>query len=512
MANETKSKEKFSWEKEIPLFDTLIREGRGGEASQRLKGIFLSRRDIPRAFLSVVANLCWRSGISEEGIRILYPIVRPEGKNVTNPTAEEISEYAACLIKIGVTEEGLLLLKSLDAEKTPSIYLYRAFGTVVRWDYKESIAMLEVYVKSEKISAYQRMVGKVNLAAAYVFEREDLKATVILRELLHDSSIQKKILVLGRVLELSAENHIHHKRWDEAEEALKKAEEILGGSRGIDLFLVRKCRALAHVWKANGDKKALVQLRNIRREALEIKHWETIRDCDRVEGTVAKDSKLLQAVYFGTPFQSFRQNLVKECSWHFEVPNFFDWHIGGGRKAEVTFDLLTARAVNGKKALKLGKQQHRLLVILSQDFYRPFSTATLFGKLYPDEYFNLVHSPVRVRQAVKRLREWFKESKIPLSVEEANGTYRLCGAQGVAIRIPLKQAKKLDKHEVRMQKLRAALSGKVFSINEASEVLEVCPRNALRILDIAIRDGEIEKTGKTSTTRYAFREEFAKAS
>ena len=291
--------------------DRLLREGKGGMARRELETLYEIK--VPRQFAASLGSLSWRASLPAFGIRVLNPIVRPKEKAPVVATEEEKAEYAACLIRLGAVEEASQLLSQLNAAALPRVFLYRAFIAVSRWDYAASIPLLIEYLAAKGLTKYQRMVAQVNLAAAYVSERDHQKATYLLRPLLYESSVKRSQLALGRVLELSAENFINQKKWDNAEAFLVKAESVLADSDGIDLFFVKKFRAVARVQRAKGNPQSLDELRLVRTEAIRRAHWETARDLDRIEAVVKRDPALFAHVYFGTPFESFRQKMEEDA-------------------------------------------------------------------------------------------------------------------------------------------------------------------------------------------------------
>lgn len=481
----------------LPRLDRTIRDGHGAQAVAELEKI--GEGKVPRPHAAQVAHLAWRAGIPQLGLRLLNPIVRPREKAPVIASQLEQAEYAACLLKAGAWDEATALLKGLAPGEIPRVWLYRAFAAVARWDYRASIPLLESYLAERKLAKYQRLVGEVNLAAAFVHERAFRKATPLLRHLLYQSSVQRSHLVLGRVLELSAENFLEQKKWDQAEEFLKRAESVLEGSQGIDLFFVKKFRAVIRFRR--GEKGALEA---VRAESRERRHWETLRDLDRVQAVFGKSSELLNHLFYGTPFATFRDHLVSEAS-DWKPAEKYRWRMGGDGRGPVVL-VGEGKRDGGKSGLKEGHAVHRLLLVLASDFYRPFRTATLCALLYPDEHFHPEHSPTKLRQVLMRLREWLDAEKLPIEVSEESGNYRLTASEPVTLELSLKvnQAVK-ERPTLVIEQLRDKFP-EGFGASEAADALGLSARAMQRLLEKALASQLIDRLGKGKKTRYHFRE------
>ena len=102
----------------------------------------LCARRVPRTEAAPLANLAYRAGLPELGLRLLGRIVRPPPRVATRATAAEKAEYAVCLIRLGASEEARWLLDEIDEREYPPSLLYRAFALASRWDYEATLAPL----------------------------------------------------------------------------------------------------------------------------------------------------------------------------------------------------------------------------------------------------------------------------------------------------------------------------------------------------------------------------------
>lgn len=472
--------------------DRSIREGHSKEAQKEI--LLLTSRKVPRDLVVPVAALARRCGLPAVGIRLLNPIVRPHPKAPMVATPEETAEYAECLTKIGASDEATRLLADLDPAKFPQVLLFRASALISQWSYAESIPLLQRYVKLPQLDPYSRQVGKVNLAAALVYERKFPKATMLLRELIYESSLRHWGLLLGNALELGAQNFVLQRKWPDAQKCLAKAESLLKDSDSLDEFFVRKWKAIVHFEKATAKKKPLGLLVEVRDEAKARGHWETMRQCDRFLSLATDDEGLLLHLYFGTPYESYRKRLLQDFGSRVKIPAAYVWRIKG-LAVPLLPDLL-----GGEKGVKVGQLLHRVLSALASDFYRPIRVATLYSRIYPGEYFNPVSSPARVHEGVKRLRQWFKGHRIPLAIEEKAGAYFLQAKAPCGLTVHHWETQ--QRHRVVIEKLRLKFSNQTFSIRDACRWLKSPARTTLRLLEEAIAAGQLQRVGRGRSTKY----------
>jgi hypothetical protein len=248
-------------------------------------------------------------------------------------------------------------------------------------------------------------------------------------------------------------------RWKDAERYLSEAEAALGESGGLDELFVQKWRAVAQILQ---NPREVNPLKKVRQRALQLKHWETVRDCDLFLCVARKDEALFRHLYFGTPWEEFRSRLVREFGAHPEVERSHEWNLSDRATApvlEVPFE---------KKGMVLQK----LFAVLCSDFYRPIRLATIHAKLFPSDYFNPLSSPTRIHQAMKRLRQHFKNLGVPLEILESQGAYRLTSKR------PLKLSLKVgstvsDRVTHLLEELKAAFAGESFDVNGVARTLKI---------------------------------------
>lgn len=452
-----------------------------------------------------MAGLARRAGLHLLALKLLGPSVRGTGRKAVSASDEEKAEYAASLTYVGATEEALTLLKHVNSDRVPQALLFECFAHFAQWDYRAAIPLLTKYVASSKLDPYQVLVGKVNLAAALIQQKEYAEAQPLLAELRSATRGPGFAHLHGNVLELSAQNSIFTGDFATAAGHLRAARDSLEGAVGLSEFFVRKWEAFVFSAQNRGKAEAFTKLHVIRREAMSL-HWETVRDCDRLEAVETKNESLLWHLYFGTPFEKFRERLLLDFGMPVEIAQTYLWRLNGeeGESSPSVLDVMTGEWNGRETGLKTGQVVHRLLQALTMDFYRPLRLAVAHHFLYPSEFFNPVSSVHQIHQALRRFRSYLRENDIPLDVEEQDNYYRLILTTPVALRVP-HPGKSEDKFQRILSQLQS-WGAPSFSATEASVQLRVPERTARRMLSELRDEGRLERAGAGPSTRYFLKE------
>jgi hypothetical protein len=441
-----------------------------------------------------LASVARRAGLPYLTLRLLWPMVRPSPKNPSKASDPEIAEYAAALVRVGASREAFELLGGINRKETPQVDLYLAHALFTQWEYERAIPLLRQYLQTP-LSPYQRVIGQVNLASAFVHERLYSEASELLQELEKETLKQRLATLYGNTLERLAELAIHQRDWRAADRHLKRADRAVTDAGGRDEFFVRKWRMILRLFqKPSSTLKALEEFQS---EAKEKEHWETARECDAYRAIVCKDEAIYLRVYFGTPYLSYRNRLSQDFGEPVHKPESFVWQIGDGRPLRRKWDLLY-----NPKELKFDQLKQRLLRTLASDFYRPFRTAHLFAETYPGEIFRISSSRARVYEGIKSLRGWLKAEKIPLQISEKRGEYRLesCGPQ-ISLVIPSDEW--LERNTIKgMDRIRSEAGEELFSAQDVARWLKLPRRTAFEVIRQATEKQLITRLGAGAHTRY----------
>lgn len=455
---------------------------------------------VPRVDYPAVSALLVRCGQPFRAIKLLHPIVHPKGKRNFSGSAQEKAEYAAALTFIGANEEAKQLLKTIKATQYPRALLYDAFSKFSEWNYEEAIPNLRTYCSIPDLPLFDRTRGRVNLAAALVHGKNDAsEANALLTDLQEIAEREQYHLLRAAIFELLAQNAFVCEKWAEAWSWLNEAEKLLGSTSSREALFVQKWKAIIRLAKPSSRQSAVKELQPVRVLATAMAHWETLRDCDRMQAVYCKDKTLLTHVYFGTPFEKFRAELLAQRVFPYSASEFYEWVLMKGPKMK-SFDLMTSQIDAKPASHKLGGQLQRLFQLLASDFYRPWGIPSLFNGLFPGEWFNPVTSPPRTHRLIQRLRHWFEQVGLGLDIKATDGGYRLCAITPVSIRLP----KEPMRENRLLHLLRQSFQTQSFTIVEAQAELDSSLRTAQRLLGESVKKGLLKRRGKGNSTVYVF--------
>ncbi|MBI4405145.1 MAG: hypothetical protein HY537_13365 [Deltaproteobacteria bacterium] len=428
--------------------DNQIRAGKSEYVRNQLGT--LKPHSVPREYAASLAKLARRANLPELALQILHPIVR--SKKILQPKAsgKEIAEYAAALAFLGASYEAYGLAKKVNPSEVPETLLYQAFALFAQWSYKEAVDPLMTYIHSKNVAPYDRLVGKVNLAAALLSQRIHRDAEEVLNDVIRESKEQGYQLLLGNALQMLAENNIQLGNYHNAEKLLYEAQAAIHDSSSPYELFIRKWRAFLSIKSKGVSEHTLSELHQVRYQAQDRRHWETIRDCDRFEALATGNKKIFLKVYFGTPFKRFRKYLLADFGQKTHLPDFYFWgRLPEGEANEGVMELdlqsasISVRNASGvlsrlNNPLEVGGSLHLLLLALCSDFYCPLSLRVLYATLFPDEFYDPETSDIRIRSFVKELSQWLATANLPIEViEEERHFFRLAFKGPSAVKVPL---------------------------------------------------------------------------
>lgn len=486
----------------IEQLDLLTRTGEGNRVQKALRA--LAPHQVNRSHRARLAQIARRAGIPHLGVALLHPIVRPSPQRHPSPaTPLEKVEYAAALIRMGSTSEGLRLLREVDPEQAPQSRLYEAFAHFGRWNYPAAVPLLERYVRSPGTTDYERLVGEVNLAAALVYE-EHPEADRLINRLL--TATRPHRLLHGNVLEIAAQRAIEHRALRRARQMLTRSLRCLAHSGGTDALFAMKWEAMLQCLESPARSQQRRILAHARDRAKRQSHGETLRDLDLFWAKLTGRRPDAVHVYAGTPYPSFRERVLAGVPSLRPLPEEYAWRVGPGAKSSHWIRLATGETSASGVQWRPGRLTHRLLGALSADFYQPARVTSLFEALYPEEHYNPLHSRLRVHQAMRRLRDELAQSGLGLRVCESDGLYSLSGER-VQILVPVHPTTLLGSAEEGVDwefaQLRSHLGARTtFGVRDACEAWKIHERSAQRVLKRLTDQGSLIREGAGPRTRY----------
>jgi tetratricopeptide (TPR) repeat protein len=489
------------WTLNIEQWESRIREGKGSEVQSELTKLTYSK--IPRTFAAKISNFLYRLNSPNEALKILNPIIRPKNSFDEKATEHEIAEYSVTLLRIGAAKEATKLLAQKKMEVLVETFLYRAFADMSTWSYKKAVKNLKKYIKLNE-DDYMNLIAKVNMSACLINMKNYDEAHDLLDEIIHKLEEDKNYLLLGNVHELMAQSYYFLDQSADALIHLEKAEKYLKESNTIGKFFVKKWKTFLKIKSSDNvfDKKRLIE--EIRIEAHQIGHYESVRNCDFLEAKEIGTKSTYLHLLFGTPFKELHQDIVKILPEGLKKPKEYLLGMEECENLDQIFSLKCGELLNGKVQLKPTQVNHRLLMILSEDFYRPKPSGQLFGELFPDEFFNPNTSPDRVHKAIGRFRKWTKEERIPFSIEEEDGQYLLKVGEGFALKVELK-SRHYSLDEVMENRLRRRWPKEYFSRAEGAKTLGLKPETFQHVIKEMLLRGIITSNGKGSKQKIIFK-------
>ena len=491
------STEKNTPEQIIANLDNLTKQGLRLQVLKELTRLLkTSPPQILRPQLARIAN---RNHAYVLALRILHPIIRQDREKTADAGPEALNIYATSLMWIGALEESQKTLHRIKG--STDALLTEAFVYFAQWDYQKSIPILLKYVNSSSISPYQKLVGQINLLAAFIAIGKLKEAKNVVEPLLFElKSNPNYKLLYGNCLELRSQIEILESNFGQALVYLAESEKCLADQPGRYLLYVNKWRALAQLGIDPHNSKALDDLIKVKAQATNLKNWETIRDCDFHLARLKNDQNLIQRILLGTPYQAY----------HSRVKSLFNLSLTESKTLEYCPGQVTDPP--SRVGLDLNKISENsflnstswpLLQIMTKDIYRPPRMGVVFSGLYNQEYFDPFTSPQRVRNSVFRFNEWAEAEKCEFKIQIEDGDFQLKGASGVSI-VKIQRERPLDSWQAALKVFKEQNDSRSFTSQDLAKVLGITPRSALHILKKALASKKVQKMGQGKNSRYIF--------
>jgi hypothetical protein len=477
---------------DIEKWEQELRQGRHDVVQAHLSE--LTPRQIPRRHLAAVANMALRCGLSLKSLRWLGAVV--------DLSAKEKAIYGLSLKDIGCLDQAYDILSELDVKAAPEVLLFQAITLFAKWDYFEAIPLLEKYIGSSGLSEYQKLVGQLNLASALLTEDQETRAEELIGEILTKARQQQFQVICGNAQELLAQYYLFSRQHDKASQVLAAARELVKDSRSTYILFVEKLTVLNELLAHGPSSERLDRLNLVREQAVQLRHWATVRNCDLFKAAATSDIKLFNYVYFGTPWIHFRFRMLKLFPAQVIIPDAYEWQLGEGpSSSDLILDVAAGESRTTGARLKFGQLTHRLLQALAADFYAPVKAGALFARVFGDEYFNAETSLARLSNGLKRLQDWFDEAQLPLEIQHNDEGYWL-SAQAPCTLLVQNPAASVSTEELFLNSVKSHFQDREFSMGELARAVPIPRRSLIRILNQAVDNGDIRRLGQASSARY----------
>jgi tetratricopeptide (TPR) repeat protein len=480
--------------------ENLVVAGKHSECREVLDGI--QPRAIPRSWAARFGMIAFRVHHPTYTLKVLHRFIYPENHFDEPATVQEKTVYASALYTFGAIDESLKILDSMGSGEIPEVWFHTAGAHFCSWNYEAGIPYFKKYIQSSQIDSYKRLVGKVNLASAFIFTCDWDSARELLDQAMTECQSQNYRLLLGNCYELLAQIEIFQGRYENALELLDRAMESLKDQGGFYELYAEKWRLIALCMK-DTNLNNLNTLKVFRGKAFALGHWNTVRECDLFEGLVTKNDELIRKVIMGTPYEPYRRRVRK----------LFDTHLIAKGQYEL---LLTEGDPRGpetpifdpnKKGTAPGALYERPLLLalynaLLSDFYQPANLGRLFQKIYPDEKFNPYSSPDRVLKLLKRLNTWFGENGYPIQISFKKSEFRLLSSTPIVVVVH--RGASLSATDGKISELKGRFQSKTFSTADVCETLGISKSSANRLLAEALKEGKLIKDKARIGRTYCF--------
>jgi len=365
------------------------------------------RKKIKRSEYILFASYLRRISRPLEGVKLLNPIIRSE-KLLELPTDLEKIEYASCLYRVGLRQESLKLLNECKKEHSQKI-LYKAFINFSKWKYQEASELLKYYLTLGQLSERDIFIGRLNLLSSEIFLERFSQATELLDKCKKYARDKKLKRYMGNLFELEGQIYFAKNKDKQARKSFDKATSFLVDGDKLGNLFALKWKAILELTK---DKK-LYSL--ALKTAKNLAHWESVRSLQYYRASKLQDKALLEQVYLGTPYQSFRDMIIaKNPEFHLNI------HALDFQGKKYIFDRFKFEFSHQKRRkIKPFSLEGKLLSVLSEDYFRPMSGYQVFEKLYPNEFFIPKTSINKTHKVISRTIKKFR------CIQNLKGAYSL---------------------------------------------------------------------------------------
>lgn len=483
------------WPAELDELDARIRSGRIAEVQSSLREI--EAPSIPGPYRHRFANLCRRVGLAPLGLRILSDNILMDGELRRDVSPEDLLEYAVGLQRVGAVRESMGILAGVDASTFPEADLYLSFGAMVSWDYEAALGWIDSFLERTREKPgdpYRRLVARLNRLECLLItgQLETLERSSA--ELESELKAQGHTLLLGNAYEIQAQSRVAKGEFAAALESLAAARALIPESSSADSLFISKWQAIA---RARRDG-SLESIQEARAEALQLGHWETLRDLDSQALRISATQELACWVYFGTPFASYRKNLERQLSWSAPPETWVTTDVIMSSPASGGPDIVLEDINEGRAGLA-----HRVILLLSSDYYRPFRGGEIFARIFPDERFNPQSSMNRVHQQIGEARQLIVDQEWPFRIDEDAGRYSLRWTAPGRL-WARREELNLDADAVQVAFLRRRFAGRDFATGEAATEMGKSVSSARSWLSRAVEKSLLGRYGSGSSVRYQF--------
>lgn len=382
----------------ISFIEDLIKSGKILSARKEIAKINFKK--LSRIDKVQLANLSRRAGDVLRSLRILKPTI--DNKDIT-PTNHEITAYAAGLISIGADQEGISLIRPLVKNLQSDALLHYSLFLIKQWNYKSASFYLKKYILTQKSSIYNKLIGRINLISCYIVLNELDKAEALICKCKKVASKKSFNFALIQLYRLQTQVYLQRKEFSLAYAEIRQIV-VSDKIETISDLISAKWLAVIQLYEKPNDTNSKKEIYRIKEKAIELRSWETVRDCDFHLATTTKDLDLLVKLYQGASSVFFKKKILHELDLELRA----HLQIRLSEPSSATEILLNC---------KENSLVYQLVQILSTDLYRSFPIGEIFSKIHQEEKFNALSSVDRIKRLIQRAKHCIRSSNISIDIK-----------------------------------------------------------------------------------------------
>lgn len=478
-----------SYSKLITNCEAYLRQGRIELAAKEFRNISLSK--LLTSEQVAIAKLGRRVGQTTKALRILQNKLSSIN-TIEKQTDDFNAEYAVLLTLNGCVDEAMHTLENASV-KNPNVLIAKAWAYFEKWEYSKAIPILKKYILLQK-EDYQKIAGYINLAEAYIGAGFPDNSLLILSKSIYECQKNNYLRLLANSLHIRAMAYQHLGQLKKSNTDIYKALNVFGNTKTSDSFLIYRQLYINKTIQYKNPEF----LDKFKLMALENAEYESLRYADYWLLKIKFNQNRFLKLYYGTSYLDFQ----KKLKMNFPQGQLKSYYIYGNKNFPC-LDLTTEPLKFNNKNLNLTKQIHRLLLILIQDQYNPARLGNIFSAVIPDSFYMVNDSNILIHQAIKRLRHWLKQNKIPLRIQCKYKRYQLIPHGPISILINANSYNLLSRSSP-FQLLKANFAKSDFTLKQVQQVLKVSKATAHRIITNEILSKTIQKSGTGKNTKYLF--------
>lgn len=387
---------------------------------------------------SRIADMAMRIHRFELALEVLHPIVFPEHSKAPAGSEEQRVIYILALTGLGSTRAAHALLDTLAFEKYPIALRIR--GTLYRktWAFERALPWLEKAENQAAPGSIEWLVSRKERLLALLLSDGPSALWDQLYAEIPDTYLLPEPLIFECRFIAALADIMRTRHTDARSKLLLLQKEILPGTFGsIGLLIENLCCSLPD---QNNQSPHPTELKLPKTQDPRLTHPDYFRIAEYILAKQGNDHQRLLQLYVGSPYFGLKKKLLPILLENGPLPDLFEWpsrQNPSGIEPLWTHDLRTGDFRGISAAIAPGTLNSRILRSLLSDLYRPRHLLEFHSEVYPREIFSPTSSPLKIHQALFRLRTWCKKQGIGLSARIEEGLVILDLPENASFHLPI---------------------------------------------------------------------------